>query len=275
MGNRLSDEELRGYLDFAQTLADAARAVIAPHFRRQLAVDDKGLALYSGYDPVTIADRQAEEAMRVLIREAYPSHGILGEESGREAGTSDLTWVLDPIDGTRAFITGVPLWGTLIALSDENSPLLGIVDQPFLRERFLGSRLGSSYVFADGGGDLCTRPCAKLGDAVLYSTHPDMFAAEPEHSAFEDLRRRVRLSRFSGDCYSYCMLAFGLVDLVIDAGLAPWDIHALIPIIEAAGGVVSDWNGGTAMGGGKVIAAGDARTHQAALELISKAAGRH
>jgi len=275
METTLSDEDLSGYLDFAETLADAARAVIAPHFRQQLAIDDKGHSLYSDFDPVTIADRQAEETMRALIREAYPSHGILGEESGRETGTSDLTWVLDPIDGTRAFITGVPLWGTLIALSGPGGPLLGVVDQPFQRERFIGSRLGSRYVFPDSTGDLCTRPCAELGDAVLYCTHPDMFAAEPEHSAFEGLRRRVRMSRFSGDCYSYCMLAFGLVDLVVDAGLAPWDIHALIPIIEAAGGVVSDWKGQPAWRGGKVIAAGDPRTHQAALELLSKAAGRH
>ncbi|MBI5506950.1 MAG: histidinol-phosphatase [Deltaproteobacteria bacterium] len=274
MENTLSDDELSDYLDFAETLADAARAAIAPHFRQQLVIDDKGRSLYSDYDPVTIADRQAEEAMRVLIREAYPSHGILGEENGHEKGTCDLTWVLDPIDGTRAFITGVPLWGTLIALSNRSGPLLGVVDQPFLRERFTGSRLGSRYVFADESGDLCTRPCAELGDAVLYCTHPDMFAAEPEHSIFEDLRGRVRMSRFSGDCYSYCMLAFGLVDLVIDAELKPWDIHALIPIIEAAGGVVSDWTGGPAVDGGKVIAAGDSRTHQAALELLSKAAAR-
>jgi len=269
----LTDEELNGYLEFAETLADAARAAISPHFRQQLLIDDKGRSLYSQFDPVTVADRQAEEAMRELIRDAYPSHAILGEESGLEAGTSDLTWVLDPIDGTRAFITGMPVWGTLIALSDKGGPLLGVVDQPFLHERFIGSRLGSRYVFAESSGDLCTRPCAELADAVLYCTHPDMFAAEPEHTAFENLRRRVRMSRFSGDCYSYCMLAYGLIDLVIDSQLKPWDIHALIPIIEAAGGVVCDWSGNPAVEGGKVIAAGDVRMQQAALALLSAVDG--
>lgn len=268
----LSDEELGDYVAFAETLADAAREAIAPHFRQQLVIDDKGRSLYSEFDPVTVADRQAEEAMRMLIRDAYPAHGILGEEEGHESGTSDLTWVLDPIDGTRSFITGMPMWGTLIALSDANGPLLGVVDQPVLLERFIGSRLGSRYVFAETSGDLVTRPCAELGDAVLYCTHPDMFAAEPDHSAFEALRRRVRMSRFGGDCYSYCMLAYGLVDLVIDSQLKPWDIHALIPIIEAAGGVVSDWNGRPAVKGGKVIAAGDARVQQAALALLSQMA---
>jgi len=267
----LSDPEIETFLTFAARLADAARAAILPHFRQPLTVTDKAGGA-SAYDPVTVADRNAESEIRALIHEHYPSHGILGEEHGHEPGTSPLRWVIDPIDGTRAFITGVPLWGTLIALSDEHGPILGVVDQPFLRERFSGSRLGARYEFPDREGVLRTRACSSLDQAILYCTHPNMFPQEPQRGAFADLEAAVRLSRFSGDCYSYCMLAFGLVDVVVDAGMNSWDIHAIIPIIEAAGGVVTGWDGGSAVQGGKVLAAGDRAAHEQALRILSRAA---
>ncbi|HYB99361.1 MAG TPA: histidinol-phosphatase [Candidatus Limnocylindrales bacterium] len=267
----ISDAELETFLAFAGRLADAARSAILPHFRQPLTVTDKAAAGAS-YDPVTVADRDAEHQMRALITEHYPSHGIVGEEHGDSPGSSGLRWLLDPIDGTRAFITGVPLWGTLIALSDEEGPLLGVVDQPFLRERFLGSRLGARYELPDREGTLRTRPCASLAEATLYCTHPGMFPRDPARSAFAELESRVRMSRFSGDCYSYCMVAFGLVDLVVEAGLKPWDIQAIIPIIEAAGGVVTTWKGERAVAGGKIIAAGDPAVHEQALRILQPAA---
>ena len=266
----LSDAELREYLAFAGELADAAQQVVRPLFRVPLTVDDKSLD--RGFDPVTEADRGAESAMRGLIRARYPSHGILGEEHGSHSGSSALTWVLDPIDGTRAFITGMPLWGILVALHDGERPALGVVDQPYTGERFIGSRLGATLSARDGLHALAVRACPSLAEAVLLSTHPDMFASDQERETFQALQRRVRLTRFGGDCYAYCMLAHGFADLVVEAGLKPYDIQALIPIIEAAGGLVTDWRGDSAWAGGRVVAAGDSRVHAEALGVLAAAA---
>lgn len=265
----LDDATLGELTAFAETLADASGEVIRRYFRARLDVHDKGGA--SHFDPVTEADRQAEAVIRERIQAAYPNHGILGEEHGFMPGTSGLTWVLDPIDGTRAFITGMPLWGTLIALYDGERPQLGVMDQPYTGERFIGSRQGALLRTAGGMSQLCTRHCPNLSSAVLQTTHTDMFDTV-ELAAWGEVNDRVRLTRFSGDCYAYCMLAYGLIDLVIESGLAPYDVQALIPIVEAAGGVVSNWSGGSAALGGQVVACGDPRLHEQVLEILAPGA---
>lgn len=265
-----SEQDLKDFLSFADTLADAAGAVSLAHFRRQNDVENKDAA---GFDPVTVADKGAEAAMRALIEQTYPSHGILGEEYGEVPSASGLKWVLDPIDGTRAFITGSPLWGTLIALSDENGPIIGVLDQPFMQERFVGVHTGQTKwaTYQQKGGEkkeLLTRACAGLGVAKLSTTTPDMFGTQAELAAFDALAGAVQLARYGGDCYQYGMLAYGFLDLVVEAQLKPFDIQALIPIVEGAGGIVTTWEGTPAQEGGRVVAAGDARTHADALKLL-------
>ena len=267
---RLNDAEIAAFAEFACRLADASGAVILPHFRAALTVSNK--ADGAAYDPVTVADRDAETAIRRLIKQTYPQHGIYGEEHGYEEGTSGLTWVIDPIDGTRAFITGVPLWGTLIALYNGERPILGLMDQPFTRERFVGSPRGAELRQPNARTALRTRPCAELAQARLQTTHPNMFKAGAEKDAFKAVAARVQLSRYSGDCYSYCMLAHGLIDLVIESSLLPYDVQALIPIVEAAGGVMTTWAGGPAGNGGQIIAAGDRRVYEQALAILKTAA---
>lgn len=262
----MQDDELRELITFAGTLADAAGAVILPHFRTPLDVASKGAG--GKFDPVTIADRDAEQIIRQLIKAKYPEHGIVGEEFGVIESQNGLSWVIDPIDGTRAFITGAPQWGVLIALHDGVAPVLGVMDQPFTSERFAGSRLGASLTRNGKSTLLQTRACAGLADAVLTTTHPGAFGKKSEHDAYLRVAARTRMYRYGGDCYSYAMLAHGLIDLVIETALKPYDIQALIPIITAAGGIVSNWRGGPADQGGQVIAAGDARIHATALELL-------
>ena len=247
---------------FANRLADAAGAVIRPYFRATNAIENK---YEVGFDPVTIADKEAETAMRALIEAEYPDHGILGEEFGaKPAGDCGLTWVLDPIDGTRSFIGGFPTWGTLIALNDGNKVQIGIMDQPYTGERYIGTPQGA--FFEDQ--KLAVRPCASLADAVLYSTTPDMFHQPGEAEAFGRVEKAVKLRRFGGDCYAYSMMALGFVDLIVEAAMQPYDIQALIPIVEGAGGFVANWQGEPADKGGQIIAAGDKRVFDQALALL-------
>jgi myo-inositol-1(or 4)-monophosphatase len=251
---------------FAHRLADTAGAVIRPFFRRRLNVIDKGRA---GFDPVTAADREAETAMRALIRSEYPDDGLLGEEHGEEPGRNQRRWVLDPIDGTRAFITGRHSWGTLIALEENLAPVLGVLDQPVLRERFVGYPGCAQLVTSEGVIPLATRACPNLADAIVSTTHPWSYFTAAERNSFEAVCAKARMSSFGGDCYAYGLLAMGYVDLIIEASLAPWDVAALIPIVENAGGFFTDWNGNAAGGGGRIVAAGDARLHAAALDLLN------
>jgi histidinol phosphatase-like enzyme (inositol monophosphatase family) len=250
----------------AADLADVAAARSLPLFRSPLLrAIDKGTA---GFDPVTEADREAERAMRTLLAERRPDDGILGEEFGPLAGTSGLTWVLDPIDGTRAFISGATTWGTLIGLDAGDGPVLGLIDQPYTRERFMGGP-ERAEMWRDGTRTpLATRACARLDEAILYSTFPEV-GTSAERAGFEAVRDRVRLTRYGFDCYAYALVALGQVDLVVEAGLYPYDIAAPQAVIEAAGGVVTDWRGGSPRNGGRVLAAGDARVHAAALEILS------
>lgn len=257
----------RAHVEFAHELADISGSTILPYFRRPLAVSNK--AGPSAFDPVTAADRAAERAIRKAVLARFPDHGIVGEEYGTVAGAGRYRWVIDPIDGTRAFITGSPVWGTLIGLMDGPRPILGLMDQPFTGERFWsdGRRAHSRGPNAKAR-TIKTRPCARLADAVLTSTHPDMFAPSEEAPRFSAVRSRVRMTRFGGDCYGYCLLAAGFVDVIVEAGLKPYDIVALVPIIEAAGGVVTTWEGGPPTDGGRIVAAGDSRVHQEAMAIL-------
>ncbi|SNR56135.1 inositol monophosphatase family protein [Puniceibacterium sediminis] len=249
----------------AHALADAARRVVLPYFRSPGLISDNKLA--GGFDPVTAADRAAEQAMRDILGRERPADGILGEELGATEGTTGLTWVLDPIDGTRGFISGTPTWGVLIALSEEAGPRYGIIDQPYIGERFEGGFGIAHYAGPMGGGALAVRDTEALAEAVLYTTFPEVGTLD-ERAAFERVSAAVKLTRYGMDCYAYALLAAGQVDLVIEAGLNPYDIHAPIAVIEAAGGIVTDWQGGPAHPGGQIIAAANAGLHALALERL-------
>ncbi len=261
-------EGIDSRLAFAHRLADAAGELIRPYFRKRIEVTDKGPAGF--YDPVTEADRRAEETIRELIRSHYPQDGILGEEFGEVPGPSSYRWVLDPIDGTRAFIAGQPLWGTLIALEHRGKPVLGVLDQPFLRERFVGTDDQTIFSHPGGTSKLRTRSCPSLSDAVICTTHTMLHFKEKEREQYFRVERACRLSRYGGDCYAYALIAMGFVDLVIETDLKRWDVAAIIPIIEGAGGVVSDWNGDPITGEGNIVAAGDARVHAQAVNLLRR-----
>jgi myo-inositol-1(or 4)-monophosphatase len=237
-----------------------------PHFRTGGAVDHKGGDLF---DPVTAADRDAESAIRGKIAAAYPVHGVLGEEFEPLNPDAEYCWVIDPIDGTRSFILGLPLWGTLIGLTRAGAPLLGLMDQPFTGERFWSGERAAFFRHGDRTASINVRPCVRLADALLATTSTDFFTSDDEHRRFDMLSRAVRLRRFGGDCYNYCLLAMGLIDLVVEAGLKPFDIVPLIPIIERAGGIVTNWEGGDARAGGRILAAGDRRVHEAAMKVLS------
>ena len=251
---------------FVDQLATASGEAILPFFRTSLGVEDKGSA--AGFDPVTAADRAAENTMRALIKRTFPAHGIIGEEYGNERTDAEYVWVLDPIDGTKSFITGMPAWGSLIALTRHGVPVFGMMHQPFIGERFTGDGGAAKYRGPAGKRELRVRPCAGLNDAMLLTTSPRLMNAQ-DRAAYARVENAVRLPRYGGDCYAYCMLAAGHVDLVIETGLKPHDIVALIPIIEGAGGIVTTWEGGSAAAGGRVIAAGDKRVHQAAMTMLS------
>ncbi len=250
---------------FAGALADAAAAAIMPHFRARLPVENKRR---DGFDPVTAADRAGEAAMRALINRTYPGHGIVGEELGAERADADYVWVLDPIDGTRAFITGVPVWGILIGLTHEGRPVLGMMHQPFSGERFVGDGRAAHYRRGDLSQPLATRPCPTLAEASLFTTSPRMFKS-PDKDAYDRVEAKAKLARYGCDCYAFCMVAAGHADVAIETELQPYDIVALIPIVEGAGGRVTDWNGNSAAAGGRALATGDPRVHEQALRLLA------
>ena len=251
----------------AEELAEAARAAILPHFRAVgLSADNK---VAGGFDPVTIADRAAEQAMRAVLAQRRPDDGILGEEFGTQPGSSGLTWVLDPIDGTRGFISGTPTWGVLISLNDANGPRLGIIDQPYIGERFCGGFGRAEVIGPQGRAPLKTRKTTDLADATLFSTFPEVGSAE-EQACFQAVEKTVRLTRYGCDCYAYGLLAAGQIDLVIEAGLNAYDIAAPIGVIEAAGGIVTNWEGGTVHDGGCALAAATPELHAKALAILQK-----
>jgi myo-inositol-1(or 4)-monophosphatase len=253
------------FASFVDQLASVSGETILPFFRTALAIENKKAG---GFDPVTAADRAAEDAMRALIRKQFPAHGILGEEYGSERTDAEYVWVLDPIDGTKSFISGMVAWGTLIGLMRFGEPVFGMMHQPFTRERFAGDGGGARYRGPTGNRDLRVRACASLRDAVLFTTSPLLMNAA-DRAAFARVENAVKLSRYGGDCYAYCMLAAGHIDLVIETEIKPHDIVPLIPIIAGAGGIVTTWENGPPSRGGRIVVAGDKRMHQAALELLN------
>jgi histidinol phosphatase-like enzyme (inositol monophosphatase family) len=261
-----TSDEAADLWSVAERMADAARAAILPHFRSVgLAADNK---IAGGFDPVTVADRAAETAMRDVLADLRPDDGILGEEHGSVAGTSGLTWVLDPIDGTRSFISGTPTWGVLIALSDETGPVLGMIDQPYVGERFMGGLGRCDWTGPGRSGPLGTKSTTRLSDAILLSTFPEIGTPE-QRRAFERVTPNVKLTRYGCDCYAYALLAARQIDLVIEAGLNAYDVQAPIAVIEAAGGVVTQWDGSPAHDGGTTLAAATPDLHAAAMALLN------
>jgi myo-inositol-1(or 4)-monophosphatase len=248
----------------AEEAADAARVETLRHFRAVgLSADSKRV----DFDPVTVADRASEVAIRDVIGRRRPGDAILGEEYAATSGTTGLTWVVDPIDGTRGYLSGTPTWGVLVAVSDAQGPLFGVIDQPYIGERFTGGFGRAECAGPQGRTTLRTRPARPLGEAFLFSTFPEV-GTEAERLAFRRVADRVRLTRYGMDCYAYALVAAGQIDLVIEAGLHAFDVHAPIAVIEAAGGIVTDWEGGPAHGGGRVLAAANPEVHAEALALL-------
>ncbi len=222
------------------------------------------------FDPVSRGrQRSGNGHPRMIIERERPADGILGEEFGEKTGTNGLRWVLDRVDGTRAFITGRHEWGSLIALEENERPVLGIIDQPVLRERFIGAN-GAAVFHAHGSiSPLKVRACARIEDAILCATHPYAYFSADERAAFGRVSDAVRMSRFGGDCYLFGLLAMGFADLIVESALHRWDVAALIPVVEGAGGVITNWQGGDCREGGQVVAAGDGRVYAAALKLLA------
>lgn len=266
-------QNLQSLVPFLDELAEAASEAILPHFRTQMAITDKyedkaDGGIVSDIDPVTVADRNAEAAMRRLIEQRFPDHGIIGEEYGDDRPEAEHVWVLDPIDGTRAFICGLPLWGVLIGLRHHNTPVLGMVAQPHIGERFAGTGDAAWLTRAGRKTPLRIRECTGIAQATLSTTGPNMFSGE-DLARFQAVAAECRLLRYGYDCYAYAMLAMGFIDCVVESSLKPFDIEPIIPIILGAGGIVTDWQGNPTPGNVQVIAAGDQRVIDEVAALLN------
>ena len=263
-GQRVTAVDFAAFVD---DLATQSGTAILPFFRTAIAASDKSRG--GAFDPVTEADRAGETVMRQLIRRTFPSHGIIGEEYGNEREDAEFVWVLDPIDGTKAFISGLPLWGTLIGLTRNGEPCYGLMHQPFTRERFSGDGGMAHWKGPSGERPLRTRRCNALSEAILSTTTPAMFK-DAQAEAYARVDGAARLARYGYDCYAYCMVAAGHIDVVVETSLKPYDIVALVPIIEGAGGVVTTWSGESPAKGGSIVASGDRRLHDEVLELLNR-----
>ncbi|MCC5996776.1 MAG: histidinol-phosphatase [Oceanicaulis sp.] len=269
------DADPAGELAFLETLADAARPLALRHFRTGVRADSKGGDGAADYDPVTAADRNIETALRALIAEHRPGDGVLGEEHPETVSRTGRTYIIDPIDGTRAYIAGLPTWCVLIALSGPDGPAASIIDQPFTGERFLGVTGRGAWLDRGAGrAPIATRGSGvtRTEDAIITTTDPGLFAGA-EAAAFASLARAARVRRYGLDAYGYAALALGGVDLVVENGLKPWDVAALVPVVTGAGGVITDWRGGPCHHGGQVVAAASPALHARALEALAPAAG--
>jgi len=251
--------------EFMRRLASEAAGETLPRFRTAAKVSNKEAG---GFDPVTEADREAERVLRALILAEFPDHGILGEEHGSENASSRHIWVIDPIDGTRAFISGLPVWGTLVGLTVDGDAVAGMMSQPFTGELFYADGNGAHYEGPGGPRRLRTRDTGELADATMFTTTPALFKGAMR-VRYDRLEGSVRLARYGTDCYAFAMVAAGHADVAVDAGLQPYDIVALIPIIEQAGGVVTTWDGMAAEGGGDILASANPVLHDKALRLIN------
>lgn len=250
---------------FMEKLAQLSGDAILPFFRTQLSVLDKG---NGGFDPVTEADRAAETVIRRHIRDSFPTHGVLGEEFPPENPDAEYLWVIDPIDGTRAFICGLPVWGTLIGLMRGGNPVMGLMSQPYTGEVFIGDGAHAHVKGPRGTRELRVRNCGGLAEAHMMTTDARLFKGD-EQAAYARVENTVKLTRYGADCYAYAMLAAGQVDVVVETGLKPYDIVAMIPVVEGAGGIVTDWQGGTAKHGGQIVAAATRALHEEVLEKLN------
>ncbi len=253
---------------FFHEMCDAAAKESLKYFRQPLDIDNKFAGQNKGFDPVTVADKAAEKAIRALISERFPDHGILGEEYGLENEGADYCWIIDPIDGTRSYISGVPLWGTLIGLYHKGKPIAGVMHQPFTDERYLSDGEISVLIHQGSRSRLLTRNTKLLSEATLLTTSPKLFEADAIE-AYQRVEDSCKLVRYGTDCYSYALVASGQVELVVESQLFIYDIAALIPIVENAGGVITDWQGGSAANGGKVLACANAAIHAQAMDLLN------
>ncbi len=271
----LTHDRLRSLEDFILRLNAEAAQVILPLFRADHGLENK--ASHGAFDPVTAADKGAEAAIRQLISKSFPDHGVIGEEYGQDRPDAEFVWVLDPVDGTRAFVAGLPVWTTLIGLRYQGAPVLGLIGQAYLDEAFVGSKaLGSRLIRGESSVPLQVRACPQLSDAVIATTDPGLFDAH-EAAAWTDVRAKSRLARFGCDAYAYAMVALGKMDLILETGLKSWDIEAAIPVIEGAGGIVSDWHGRPigatpALAGGQMAIGGDQACLEQALACLTQAA---
>ncbi len=258
----VAERELRTFVDLAGRIADVCRPILRRNYRRKLDV-----AVKADSSPVTQADREAEREARSLIASTFPEHGIFGEEFGALRADAEFVWIIDPLDGTRAFVTGRPTFGTILALLHQGEPILGLIDMPILGDRWLG--IGGRPTTLNGEA-VRARPCADLAAAYLSTTSPAMFDTPEKRAGFETLSTRARSTTYGGDCYQYAMVATGFLDLVVECGLIEYDYLGLVPILEGAGGRITNWRGqGLRMGSGdRVIASGDSRLHEQALKLL-------
>ena len=247
-------------------LAEAAKAETLPRFRAGIDIVNKEAV---GFDPVTEGDRAAEAAIRALIEAKFPDHGILGEEYGNIGLDREHVWVIDPIDGTRAFISGVPVWGTLIGLYRNGRAVMGLIDQPFTGERYFADGSASHYAGPGGDRQLKVRDCGSLSKAILFTTSPHLFVGA-EMEKYREIEAQARLFRYGTDCYAYALLAAGHVDLVVENSLKPYDVGGIIPVIEQAGGIITTWEGGRPEQGGSIIAAGSRAVYDEAMAILSR-----
>ena len=276
----LSADRIAALDAFIVELNSASAGAILPLFRSDHGLEDKAAGKnlpresHAAFDPVTEADRGAEAAIRKLISERYPEHGVIGEEYGEDRPDAEFVWVLDPVDGTRAFISGLPLWTTLIGLRHQGRPVLGSIGQPYLDEIYVGSAATGSRLIARGGEKpLRVRPCAVLTDAIIATTDPEACFDGAELGAWRQVRAAAKLARLGCDAYAYAMVAAGTMDMVIEAGLKSWDVEAAIPLIEGAGGVVTDWRGAPiGQHGGQMAIAGDQRVLDEAMVALKRSA---
>ncbi len=259
--------ELTHYIEIAKQVALVGGAEALKYFRsKDLGVENKSIAKF---DPVSLADIRTEEVMRREIMAKFPQDGITGEEHESLNGTSGINWIIDPIDGTRAFISGAPSWGILVAVNDGTGPFVGVIYHPFTDELFVGSFGNAYYEFKGKREKICTRKCRGLSEAVLFSTFPEI-GTEQEHKRFQIISEKVKQTRYGFDCYAYALLAMGMIDIVMEAGLEAYDIQAPQALIEASGGVVSSWTNKNPQFGGTFLACGSKNIHDEIISILPK-----
>lgn len=262
----LSEEQTRQCLDFAIDVAVQSGHIALNYFRRPLCINNK--AGEGKFDPVTRADKEIESYIRERISEVYPGHGIIGEEHDEKAGRENCTWFVDPIDGTSGYIIGSPMWGTLLGLIDEDKCAFGLMHQPLVQETYIGSANGAYIISRTGKQKIRTSETREIADAVLCCTHPAMFDTAQDRLAYDRIADKCKISRLGTDCWGYTLLAHGFVDIAIESGLKAYDAVPLIPIVEAAGGLMTDWSGNAATAGGRVVASANAVLHEKVLSWL-------